>query len=311
MSDWKAFEKLAAKILRELSPTAQVTWNDSLYGHDTEKRRQIDVSIKANFEGFTSLVIVQARDWKTRADVNAVGEFASVVRDVRATKGILICKKGFTSTARTYARNIGIELLNIHDAQSRDWKLDIQIPILWIEQGPQAIVKMRFTLKKKTDILLDKRNAPMLSQDQGKTALDILSTIESRWNERSIPRTTGVLHTIDGPSPLYMRVRSSDAQTGWLQIQSMRVVYRVEQKTWLGYFEPNECRGILNYLDNDGFTVSYLPVGEIPAKRLDTWNEIDDPDEVIISTKGTIVVTEGIEIKYQDGLFTTAFEKID
>jgi hypothetical protein len=310
MSDWKQYEKLAEQIFRELSPTAEIKWNDSLYGYDSETYRQIDVSIRAALEGFTSLAIVQARDRTTPADINSVGEFASVVQDVRATKGILICKAGFTSSARTYARNLGIELLNAHDAQSHNWRLDIQIPILWIEEGPQVKFEMQFTLADETTIPLDERDAPILSQDQEKTAVDILLSIEALWNERRIPRTTGELHVIDFPGPLYMLTKDKQAETKWIPVLKTRVVYEVERRAWLGYFAPNECRGILNYLDNDSFIVSYLPVGEIPVRRPDTWKEIDDPDKVVVSTKGTIVVTEGITIKYSSGPFSTSFERI-
>src|SRR5437773_7957303 len=133
MARWQEFEQLAQKILAELQPRAKVVWNDSIYGHLTQSKRQIDVSIRWKEGSDEYLVVVQARDTSDPADVNVVGEFSSVIRDVTANKGILICRSGFTKTAQAYARNCGISLFNLHDAQSINWSLQLTIPILWVE----------------------------------------------------------------------------------------------------------------------------------------------------------------------------------
>src|SRR5437870_10740382 len=107
---WKQFERLAERIFAELLPFAQVTWNDHLLGQHSMRRRQIDVSIRAQVSGQPILSIVQAKDTSEAVDIGVVDAFASVVRDVRATKGILICRSGFDRTVYTYARSAGIEL---------------------------------------------------------------------------------------------------------------------------------------------------------------------------------------------------------
>jgi hypothetical protein len=105
MTDWKGFERLAERIARDLAPDATVTWDDHLPGRISETSRQIDVSIWWSDGDGEHLTIVQAKDWGTPADVNAVGAFAAVVEDVEATRGIMVCRSGFTQTAKTYARN--------------------------------------------------------------------------------------------------------------------------------------------------------------------------------------------------------------
>ena len=44
-------------------------------------------------------------DHKKSADIKILGEFDSVIRDIRASGGILICNTGFTKTAKEYAKN--------------------------------------------------------------------------------------------------------------------------------------------------------------------------------------------------------------
>jgi len=136
MAYWKGFERLAERIARDVAPHATVSRNDHIDGHLSEKKRQVDVSIRWSDTGHDYLTIVQTKDWRSPADINTVGEFAAVVEDVRATRGVLACRSGFSEGAKTYARNKGIALYNLHDAQSRDWNLDLTIPLLWVDLHP-------------------------------------------------------------------------------------------------------------------------------------------------------------------------------
>src|SRR5262245_36053429 len=100
---WRKFEKLAEQIYKELEPNAKVTHNDKIMGQDSKRLRQIDVSIRHNIAGHDLLTVIQAKNYTRRADVNVVGAFATVIKDLRANKGILICKSGFTPAAISLA----------------------------------------------------------------------------------------------------------------------------------------------------------------------------------------------------------------
>jgi len=136
MGRWKEFEKLAEQILAELQPMAEVKWNDFICGHLSGIKRQIDVSIRWSSGEDNYLTIVQAKDYDERVGVEIVDTFLSVIRDVRATGGILICRSGFARTVYNYARKCGVLLLNLHDAQSTNWSLQLTVPILWVELTP-------------------------------------------------------------------------------------------------------------------------------------------------------------------------------
>jgi hypothetical protein len=133
---WADFESLAETILGELQPLAEVKLNDFIDGHLSGTKRQIDVSIRWSSGADNYLTLVQAKDTGRPADIKVVDEFLSVIRDVKATGGILICRSGFTRTAYTYARKCGISLLNLHDAQSTNWSLRLTVPIIWVELTP-------------------------------------------------------------------------------------------------------------------------------------------------------------------------------
>jgi Restriction endonuclease len=295
MADWKGFERLAERIARDVAPNATVTWDDHLYGHTSETDRQIDVSIRWSEGGQDYLTVVQAKDWRRPADIKAVGEFASVVEDVHATRGVLVCSSGFSQTAKTYARNKGIALYNLHDAESRDWNLDLTIPLLWLDLHP----RLRFSCLNHFDageslLLFD--GLPALSANPaGKNRVKLFSTFERLWNARAIPQTIGGLHTLTSREPVFVLIEDTSGTRQWRPTE-FEVVYEVDCQAWLGQFTPAECRGVVDHLDGDVFLPSYLPIGQIPAVRDERWVEIDDPDGVVLNTRGALVTTIGYEI---------------
>ena len=130
MSDWLDFEKMIARVYQTISPRALVKHNDSIQGMDSGIERQIDVSVRFKEAGCAFLIIVQAKNYKNPADINVVGEFATVIKDVRASKGVLICNAGFTQGAQQLAISLGIDLCTAHDAETKDWRAILTIPVV-------------------------------------------------------------------------------------------------------------------------------------------------------------------------------------
>jgi hypothetical protein len=127
---WKSYEELAATIYSKLDSNAAVMHDDHIYGYDTEIERQIDVSIRNKVAGHEILVIVQARDRKRAPNVNDVGEFADVVRDVRAHKGVMVCRKPPGKNAARLAAKRNIDMCSAFDVNDRSWSEDIVIPVI-------------------------------------------------------------------------------------------------------------------------------------------------------------------------------------
>src|SRR5690242_9560651 len=60
---WLEYEKLAAKIIEELSPHAHVTHNEYIVGRESEARRQIDVTARWTDGDVDRVLIVQVKDY--------------------------------------------------------------------------------------------------------------------------------------------------------------------------------------------------------------------------------------------------------
>ena len=56
--------------------------------------------------------------------------FLGLVADVGAHKGAMVASKGFTGAAKTRARNAGIDLYSLIDAQDHEWQSYVTIPMV-------------------------------------------------------------------------------------------------------------------------------------------------------------------------------------
>jgi len=213
-----------------------------------------------------------------------------VVEDVRANRGMLICRSGFTKDAKTYAENTGIELYNIHDAEKKEWNLNISIPILWKDLIPKATFETKIHLEEGETLHWDNLGL-FLSDDEGQKRVNFLSTFEKLWNQNKINRTPGMLHHLESEKPLKCLVIKTDKTKIWKIPESVWLVYIVEEKNWFGHFKPEECRGIVNYLQDGTFYASSLPIGMLPFSKDKEWRPIEKPNEIIVQTRGTLVTT--------------------
>lgn len=301
MGRWKEFEKLAEQILAELQPMAEVKWNDFICGHLSGIKRQIDVSIRWSSGEDDYLTIVQAKDYDERVGVEIVDTFLSVIRDVGATGGVLICRSGFARTVSNYARKCGVSLLNLHDAQSTNWSLQLTVPILWVELTPMIKGHLAAYLKSDDRRVITDSLGPWFFTDEGRTRIDPVSTFKNYWNGPDARREVGVEHLLPvDDQPLRAMVLAADGTNQLRPVREFRVTYTVEQKAWFGRFRPSECRGLIDYLDRQAFIASHLPISEIPVERDESWEEIGDPARIVVSIRGTVVTTRQFII-IQDG----------
>jgi hypothetical protein len=301
MARWRDFERLAERIYRELSPAATVTWNDHIPGEESGIPRQIDVSIRWTSGDDAYLTIVQAKDWKHRADINAVGEFASVIRDVGASQGILVCRAGFTGNAMKYARNIGVGLHNLHDAESQNWRQQMTIPLLWTSLLPTIHYSLQARFEAGDQVKRDEGSF-RFSIDGGATVADVKSTFARHWNDGLIDRTPGHRHKLPKIEGANVRIRRGGKAT-WVPAD-IQIDYSVERKAWLGQFQPGECRGIIDHLDDETFTATYLSPSSVPFERDKSWQAVEDPSKIAPTLRGTVVVTEEYQIDPASSQFT-------
>ena len=106
----------------------------------------------------------------------------------------------------------------------------------------------------------------ILKKDEDKQ-IQIFETFTKLWNNRSIPTNINKLHILDPKLDVFdLLVLDKESKPEQRSGENLQLTYTISQNAWLGYFSPDECRGILNYQDGT-FIPSSLPVGEIPFER--------------------------------------------
>jgi hypothetical protein len=193
---WKEFERLVYELQKSLAPdSAIVTPDDYISGHDSKIARQIDISIKAQVANYQILAVIDCKDYNTPVDVNEVGEFASVVRDVRANKGAMIASHGFTKAAIEMARTHGIDTLTFVDTENMDWKSYVAINVLlertWVER-----VSVRFRNVGMFPWEVPTTIGPLeleISTTDGTPLGKIRNIIAKKWNAGEFEHVPGVM----------------------------------------------------------------------------------------------------------------------
>ncbi|MFE1443840.1 restriction endonuclease [Streptomyces sp. NPDC058739] len=309
-AQWAKYEELAHKIVEELMPHAVVTLDDHPYGHETETPRQIDVSAKWTDQGKDYLLIVQVKDLASPADINTVGTFRSVIQDVGAHKGVLICSGGFSKKARTYARNLGIGLYQLHDASSRDWALELTVPLIWVSLNPEFHMSARFTTSVAGQLRMHREKGLTFSEDGGRSRTTMREYFSGLWNSGNLDRTPGA-HEKQARKGLDIPYVDNRGVEVWGKLD-LEFTYEVKRQSWLGQYRPSDCRGLLDFIESDLFIPSYVNLSDMPTTRDETWIEVENPEEVALKTVGMLITTEQYRVVDSSGhVIIQRFERVN
>ncbi len=110
-NDGRKFEEEVEKLYRIISSQQ----GDSIVERDVmlespEGERQIDVLITSNIAGHEIKNIIECKDYLRKVDLPKVDAFHSIIQDVRANKGIIVSRIGFSKNAVQKAHRLGISL---------------------------------------------------------------------------------------------------------------------------------------------------------------------------------------------------------
>lgn len=128
--DWLLLEELVASIQKQLAPEAIVEHNVHIRGRVTDVDRQVDVLVTQMIGQYKMIIALDCKDTKRSIDTKGVEEFAGLVADIGANKGVLVCPSGFTKAALKTAKHHQIELYRPVDTGNHKWKIRASIPAL-------------------------------------------------------------------------------------------------------------------------------------------------------------------------------------
>ena len=278
---WKRFEQLVGKIQQELSPDATVTIDDEIKGRNSKTNRQIDISIRKNIGQFEILIVIDCKDHSNPIDVKVVEEFLGLVEDVGANMGALVSSSGYSKAAKNRARNAGVDIYKLIDAQHQDWISYAKVPCLCDFRGISK-VKFKFrSMKFIGNLLADYEPQKLQLYDVSRkilgTPVDILWAM---WNQRKISAEPGYHNIILEPNPMFVMIENGS----FTQVQAIGEI-EIAQNLYLGDLPLtkasvflDESSGSLIMADNSEIITDVINTVVVE----NTWKKIQSVDDLAV-----------------------------
>jgi hypothetical protein len=296
-----AYREIVARIYGDLHSKAVIRLRDTIVSKTNNSFYIFDVTIRAIQAGQEVLTAVNVYPGKALVDEQGLLAFANSLEDVGAAKGVMVCNAGFTQSAKSLASGLGVDLTSVQDAQSRNWRDDINIPVLMIDRN----VDLNFHLQVYLDagaVIPKSLSEWQFTRDGGQTAFSIVGLFTNLWNRKLIPTPTIAPQVLklDGER-LNVWIGNSKGSGSWTNATGLRISYKYrETGAWVKYFRPDEYLAIQDRL-SENIQVTRLEVELGPFVRDKTWTSIKNPDSFKRRTKGVLVVVKPVIEKIGGG----------
>lgn len=120
--DWQKLEEIIAVIQTDLAPGAVVRHDHKVTGK-SGRRRQLDVTISQRISTIPVFIVFECKRYARRVGIEKVEAFATKLRDVRASCGVMVSQTGFDEGAQAMAAQENVILKNYREAEETDWTL--------------------------------------------------------------------------------------------------------------------------------------------------------------------------------------------
>lgn len=283
---WRSFEKLVAKVQQELAPNASIKHNDHIWGHDSEKNRQIDVSVRQQIGQFNLLIAIDCKDYKTPVDIGEVEAFVNKIRDIRANKGAMVATNGFTGGAINIGRNHGIDLYRLIDAEAHDWQTYISIPILC---DFRSLDTFRFAMP---DYLPNKDPYTIMLYDTSEHQLgSLVELLHKKWNAGKLPSKPGESGWFN------LTENNEKIQTGGKYNEvNIQAMITVRSRLYFGQLQLIDIKGFRDEVNGaiitKGFTTDWLDAMKVERE----WRELSSCNEIAVTPLLTLTALDIYDI---------------
>jgi hypothetical protein len=95
--------------------------------------RQIDVLVRHKQGLYEHLIVVECKYWNSPVERLHVDALATTVREVGASRGVIVSTKGFQSGAITQAQHESIDLFVVRELTDEEWGLPGRVVNLFLQ----------------------------------------------------------------------------------------------------------------------------------------------------------------------------------
>lgn len=258
--------------------------------------RQIDVLLRSQISYIDLTTIIECRDYKDRLDITHLDGFHSKLMDVKASKGILVSKKGFSKKAISKANRVGITLCLASKVSDVLDTLKIEIPVR--ANLIQATIKAEYNLH---------INEPL--QNIPDKSLHIINDFDLHENlqkgllsEEICPPTKSTEEEWY-PKALASPHSIKDLKNNTVQVTELKITSCYKVSYYYGYLEDLSCIQAIHDINSDRIqcTINRSDIPHIPS----LLNEFHDLESIPKNDHLTLNLIEISKLNYSDKGFHT------
>ena len=127
-TSWREFERQVATIHAKSCKGAVVQHNRHVIGK-AGRCRQLDVSIEQPAGPYRMLIVVECKRTRRPVEIGEVEAFVTKLKDVSASRGVMVAPAGFDAGAQAAAAEHGIQLLSYREASKTDWTFGVAVTV--------------------------------------------------------------------------------------------------------------------------------------------------------------------------------------
>lgn len=243
----KEFEDLTATIFEALSKDnnyESVERDVLLEGPDG--KRQIDVLLRGKMGPFDCMTIIECKDYNKNVNVTAIDALHSKMQDVKAQKAVFVARKGFSSTAKSKAKRLGISLCTAHNTINEKWKFDLELPFIIREKSLKSITPQYQIINPPNPIsLLD------ILHINEKHLYEIIAEF---WGSKEFEESSSVQNIpLNNKEKLHLRTKDGRS----VEAYRINIVVEFEDSTYFGHFNDLDSSKLIKYLDSGNADVIF------------------------------------------------------
>jgi hypothetical protein len=232
----KTFEKAVEQIFKYMYANySGITIDRDVWLSGPEGKRQIDVLITMQIPDDKIITVIEGKDYKTKVDIPTLDAFHSKMGDVKANKGIIVSKKGFSSKAILKAQRLGITLYSLNDF-SEFKEFDLKVPILIEEISPEYL-NLRLSFER--DKVIHLTENIYFDTNPNINNQDLTEIINTAWGNGALKfKLTDEEQNLEVPiikPPYYLKYYKdkSSNDNDVVEISKVRINLRLKNKFYL------------------------------------------------------------------------------
>jgi hypothetical protein len=303
MAAFRELEQLVARIQQQLAPKARVIHNTKLRGRQTQSMRQIDVLVTDKVAQFDINIVIECKDYKRPVDVKGVEEFAGLLNDVGAQKGVLVCPKGFTDTAKIRAEGFQIDLYSPFDTDPHKWQVRPTIPALCDFRTAAIAFGVMMSAPLPMRMLPNFFNNDVFSKRTGEKLGTIAGCAVERWNSGGFPTDAGTHDNL----AIFDEEVTADNGYGMQAPMHLYVGLHVTRELYFGQQPITKISGFKDEIKGgviaNAFQFGMLDPDEVEKSWKKIENEAEAPTRPVISMTGLVGWIEPQSEEIMKGLF--------